>query len=452
MKSARTIIVVVAALGAIASLSMACRGSDPAGEPHAGDDNAVELAPPVRIEVTGESNEQSSAAEMASDASLGAMSIAPEGDMLDDSGFGGDWMWMTTRFVPADSLGALPTDDIAYHYPPGASATIEQVRALAAQLGIEGEPVPGDPDMGSQWVVETADASGARLEVSNDAMVSWWMTGGTRRPDLASGAPTEFGRLDYASGYLADAIPTGPYPLIGLDEALERLTAQWGSWSMAVPAGAGTEYGMKYGTESGMESGIESGTEYETDADAPVASPEAPGQDEPAIDEPFIDETPLIEPGPDPDPGTDPVTELVVELVSVTADLWSSWAADGSMWMLPAYRFEGADGGIYTIAAITDEYLMQMDPYALPDPGRPIVDPPYIEDPFDGLDLDGVSDILVGLTLSEAEELLYENGWPWTLRSVRVNGEDLAVTEDYQTNRVNIVTVDGVITDVVSFG
>jgi hypothetical protein len=93
-----------------------------------------------------------------------------------------------------------------------------------------------------------------------------------------------------------------------------------------------------------------------------------------------------------------------------------------------------------------------MDPYALPDPGRPVVDPPYVEDPFDGLDLEGVRDALVGLTLSEAEELLYENGWSWTLRAVRVNGEDLAMTDDYRPDRVNIVTEDGEITDVVSFG
>ena len=411
------------AFGAVLIAGCGTDGTDDA------DTAPVGLAPPVVIDVTGtepaatpgEMTPGEMTPELGADDALGSMSIAPGAGDLADTQPPVDWVWVTTRFVVTDSLGALPTDDVAFHYPPGPAATLEQVRALATQLGVAGEPVPGDAEMGSQWVVETDDQSGARLEVSDDAMLSWWMTGGTRRPDLESGAPAQFGRLDYASGYLAEAIPTGPYPLIGIDEALERLATQWGSWSMAVPGYVPDDMPGDDGV----------------DGDAPVASPETPVSDQIAIDEPVEDPT---------------ITEMEVELVSVTADLWSSWAADGSMWMLPAYRFEGSDGGIYTIAAITDEYLVQMDPYALPDPGRPIVDPPFIEDPFDGLDLDGVGDTLVGLTLSEAEELIYENGWSWVLRSVRVDGEDLAVTADYQPNRVNMVTEDGIITEVLSFG
>ncbi len=431
MHKATAVVVVVAALGAVAAFARACdtrESSDSATTER----RELELAPPVRIEVTGESNDPNSAVEMAGDDSLGAMSIAPGGDMVDDSGFGGDWVWMTTRFVAGDALGPLPTDDVAYHYPPGAQATRDQVRDLAAHFGIVGEPVAGDPAMGSQWVVEATDGSGARLEVAADATLSWWMAGGTRRPDLVSGAPDALGRVDYASGWLADAIPTGPYPLIGIDEAIERLTAQWGSWSVAMPYSG------------------------DLDPDAPVASPEAAGSEAIGSDAAGSEtrESEPIDIGrPEPiDIGDVPTTEFEVELVSVSADLWSSWAADGSMWMVPAYRFEASDGGVYTIAAITDEYLVQMDPYAVPDPGQPVIDPPFIDDPFDGLDLEGVRDALVGLTLSEAEELIYENGWSWTLRAVRVDGEDLPVTADYQPDRVNIITESGEIVDVTSFG
>ena len=402
MHKAKAVIVVVAALGAVAAFARACDTRD--NSDSTTERRELELAPPVRIEVTGGENDRSGAVEMAGDDSLSAQSITPEPGMVDDTGLGDEWVMMTTRFVAGEALGPLPTADVAYHYPTGARATQDQVAALAAQFGISGEPIPGDAAMGSHWVVEATGGSDARLEVSDDATLSWWMTGGTRRPDLVSATPDALGRVDYASGWLAEATPTGPYPLIDLDEAIERLEAQWGSWSVAVPYVG------------------------DLDPDTPTASPEA-RESEP------------IE-----------VTEFEVELVSVSADLWSSWAADGSMWMLPAYRFEGADGGVYTIAAITDEYLVQIDPWAMPDPGQPVVDPPFIEDPFDGLGLEDVSDALVGLTLSEAEELIYENGWSWILRAVRVDGEDLPTTADYQPNRVNIATESGEIVDVLSFG
>ena len=411
MHKANAVIVVVAALGAAAAFARACDTRDNSDSTTT-ERRELELAPAVRIEVTGGDIDRSGPVEMAGDDSLGALSIAPEPGMVDDSGLGDEWVIMTTRFVAGEALGPLPTTDIAYHYPTGAQATRDQVTALAAQFGIIGEPVPGDAAMGSQWVVEATRDSDARLEVSDDATLSWWMTGGTRRPDLVSATPDALGRVDYASGWLAEATPTGPYPLIDLEAAIERLEAQWGSRSVAMPYVG------------------------DVDPDTPTASPEA------------RESEPIEVGGPEPIE----IREFEVELVSVSADLWSSWAADGSMWMVPAYRFEGADGGVYTIAAITDEYLVQIDPWAMPDPGQPVIDPPYIEDPFDGLDLEGVRDALVGLTLSEAEELIYENGWSWILRAARVDGEDLPVTADYQPNRVNIVTESGEIVEVLSFG
>ena len=45
-------------------------------------------------------------------------------------------------------------------------------------------------------------------------------------------------------------------------------------------------------------------------------------------------------------------------LVDVEADLWSVMDADGTVWLLPGYRFIGDDGGWYTVPAVTDEYLI----------------------------------------------------------------------------------------------
>ena len=52
------------------------------------------------------------------------------------------------------------------------------------------------------------------------------------------------------------------------------------------------------------------------------------------------------------------VEPVVVTLVDVEADLWSVMDADGTVWLLPGYRFIGDDGGWYTVPAVTDEYLI----------------------------------------------------------------------------------------------
>ena len=53
---------------------------------------------------------------------------------------------------------------------------------------------------------------------------------------------------------------------------------------------------------------------------------------------------------------TEPVT---VTLNSVKPDLTMVWAADQTIWLLPAYTFGSADGGMYTVIAVTDEYIQQ---------------------------------------------------------------------------------------------
>ena len=55
----------------------------------------------------------------------------------------------------------------------------------------------------------------------------------------------------------------------------------------------------------------------------------------------------------------EPVT---VTLNSVKPDLIMQWAADGTIWLLPAYTFGSADGGIYTVIAVADAYIQEVDP------------------------------------------------------------------------------------------
>jgi hypothetical protein len=57
---------------------------------------------------------------------------------------------------------------------------------------------------------------------------------------------------------------------------------------------------------------------------------------------------------------------------------------------------------------------------------------------------------LTGLTLEEAD--LKAGDFGWTLRVARLDGEDLALTEDYSPSRVNVEVADDVVTDIVSIG
>ena len=53
---------------------------------------------------------------------------------------------------------------------------------------------------------------------------------------------------------------------------------------------------------------------------------------------------------------TEPVT---VTLNSVKPDLTMVWATDQTIWLLPAYTFGSADGGMYTVVAVADEFIQQ---------------------------------------------------------------------------------------------
>ena len=62
----------------------------------------------------------------------------------------------------------------SWYFPVGEVATTEQIAALAAAFGVEG-PVREIPaDMGGGFQVGAADSSGDSINVSTDAMQSWW--------------------------------------------------------------------------------------------------------------------------------------------------------------------------------------------------------------------------------------------------------------------------------------
>ncbi len=136
-------------------------------------------------------------------------------------------------------------------------------------------------------------------------------------------------------------------------------------------------------------------------------------------------------------------------LVDVRADLWWAWDDDGSVWLLPAYTFTDTEGRVFTVPAVTDEFLIIADPVLVdPMPLDPMpVEPPGRTAPNEvPVDQFGI----VGLGVDEATKVLDAEGL--TLRVVIEDGEALAVTEDFSTSRVNVEIADGVVVAVVSIG
>ncbi len=469
--------------------------------------------------------------------------------------------YRVVTFVPGD-LPALPGNDVGYVFQAGASVTAEQVAALAAGLGVVGEPVRVDDGYSVWWRVGPDDGTAPMVSVYEDAQLSWnynaaWATqtattgcaiaepavvdpagdlsvgsdaagAGTdavavaptpidtrcEQPAPPNGVPTAdeavarvqqlmtavgldpatftfepyadewfasvsaveqldgayaarrfdagFGAegvLQYASGQLAVPSQVGPYPLVDLDTAIARLNDQSGFYGGYGGGGGVRDIAVMDSdmavarTETAPAVGAPVAVDVvEPDPGSdPAVGGSIPGESLPVaeplpmpVDEVPVDEVPVDMPEPE---------AVTVTLVDVQADVWWAWDVDGTVWLLPAYRFIGDDGGWYTVPAVTDEFLVQVDqptPEPLPaDPATPPASepgaPPVSADPgtptepaiFDTSQLDGS----VGLALDEFTKLAESMGA--TVRVVERDGESLAVTADFSTSRVNVATTTG---------
>jgi hypothetical protein len=249
---------------------------------------------------------------------------------------------------------------------------------------------------------------------------------GGRRFDAGFGAE---GVLQNAGGQLATPAQAGPYELIDLDAAIARLNDQSGFWG-------------------GYGGGIA--------VDAVARSADAAGAAiEPAI-APDIAEAPVSDAMPiESMPPAEPI-EVTVTLVDVQADVWWVWDADGSVWLLPAYRFIGDDGGWYTVPAVADELLVQppvpptsIDTLPVPvdsEPPASVDSVPPATTPADSSALEA----FVGTPLADFTK--QAEGLGWTVRVVEQDGESLAATDDYITTRVNVAVEGDTVTRIVNVG
>ncbi len=529
----------------------ACGSDEPAASdtvPVPDDDRDLIAPRPIQIVSTGDATMSSQRAGAAAESDAGEMTVSDR--MITP--------WGPVEFVLVDDLPALPTDDIGYVYEAGATVSVEQVAALAAAFGVDGEPVHLDDGYSKLWRVGPEDGTAPSLWVYEDALQSWnysagydpandvalscsiesvedvapdagedassvppaepvercdeptppegvptaeqaeaaardllvalgedpgalqyevyadeWFASVSAIGSTGAGAPDRNwgfgfgagGALQHAGGQLAVPQQVGPYPLVDLDTALARLDEQqsWFRYGPATDGGVAEPAIDLIAPEADAAGGALPAPAAEpTSEPLPVDMPE--GSVEP------IDPMPMPEPIPTGDP-------VVVTLVGVEADLWWVWDADGAVWLLPAYRFIDSDGGWHTVPAVTDEFMIQVeptveppaeptvdpapadptvdpapaDPTVEPTPAEPTVDPapadptaertvdptpaePTVEpDTFDT----SVLEPFVGLTLAEFERELELLGA--TVRVVERDGESLAVTMDLQYNRVNVV-------------
>lgn len=257
------------------------------------------------------------------------------------------------------------------------------------------------------------------------------------------------GGLQWAGGSFVAPERVGPYPLIGIDEAVERLRENY--------LGSGGSVGVAVAIAAAEEvDDAAADTALAVEADDPVSGMMSNEEWE----------------GPE---------EITVTLVDVVPDLWWATDVDDNSWLLPAYRFIGDDGGWYTLPAVTDEYLIETPVYIQDEEPQPEPAPPplpAVSEPDDGGvasdDLDRIMESVVVVLESQVEELddmtlqfleevtdaFYTEdefadlaaAFGLTVRAVQRDGEFLMVTEDYSLTRVNVVVESGVVTAVDSIG
>ena len=265
-------------------------------------------------------------------------------------------------------------------------------------------------------------------------------------------------KLRWANGTFARPVGVGPYPLVDLDTAFARLQDQsryFGGGFFGGVDVAAADMAVSSGEPavSGLAVDVPEGDIAEPEPEPP---PTATGPIEILPVEPIpVD----VEPGVAPEPEILPEIR-VVTMVGVEADIWWAFDEDGSVWLLPAYRFLGDDGGFYVVPAVTDEFLIVVQqesideppplspdtPVAVPalppaevpiDSEAPVADPAFLEE-------------FLRLSLEEFTDAAANAGY--STRVVALDGEALAVTADFSTTRVNVAVESDVVVAVESIG
>jgi len=457
----------VAGVAGLAVLTVAC-----------GDDDGSRAAPP------GGSSSEVDAGDVPTTGSGGLPIIRmaaggqhPGGDAAESTAMATDMRMAALRYVLDGDLPALDGPAAAWRYPARPAVDEATVRALAERFGVAGEPVALDEDQGGGWRVGPEDGSGPSLTVAADPMASWWydsaassgVIGGCEAADGPDAPDAPVADDDATVGgdaavsctpvapegvpdaAAAEALARAHFEQLGLSAdryELEVYADEFGANVQAVvlldgirsPAVASVAYGGQAAMTwaSGMLAEPERGPDYpRIGTEAGFERLQAQAERWRTLELPTT--------GPAETRPADAVAErgagepFEVRLTGVRPELQLVPTVDGELWLVPAYGFTSDDGGVHTVAAIPDEYLVE-EPVdsAGADAGA--------TRPSGGEVTDEQAARLVGLTEDEARRLAEEQGW--TARVVERDGEQFPVTEDHNPRRVNLVVQEGTVTTV----
>ncbi|WP_400999575.1 hypothetical protein [Agromyces sp. GXQ0307] len=268
----------------------------------------------------------------------------------------------------------------AYAFDAPAASDPAAIAALAAALGVEGEPVLAD----GAWTVGPSDGSAPTLWVSLDGTMSfsysdpgldpWVCEEGSDVCEPSGEIPSEQVAIDALRQVLADAgRDPGAYEYSSetWEGAVTRTATAWPvvdgqridtGWSVEV-----TNDGL-YSAYGGLAELVPLG-DYavvsEQEAFERLSDPRFGAQMTImpfAVREQVSDEiaewVPPTAPPAVPTAGTSlawPVND--VEIVEARLGLASQWQPDGSVLVVPAYEFTDSEGGAWSVIAVADEQL-----------------------------------------------------------------------------------------------
>ncbi len=280
------------------------------------------------------------------------------------------------------------------------------------------------------------------------------------------------GLLTWAGGYFGTPVRGDDYPLIGVDDAVQRLNDQNAMWThYSDDPNALGDYGP-------IANSVAAPASPSGDVSGLASAVEPPPATDPAGDEVVIDPLPPLRPDGYCDPAsceTVLVEPIIVTLSNARASLQQVWADDGTVWLLPGYAFDADDHGIYSVTAVEDQYMQQQQ---VPVDTTPVDTTPVDTTPVDTAPLDttpatdpapvqcgttlmihqfdpvplDVADVqfLIGLCIDDA--IATADGLNFEVRVAREDGVDLAVTADLRPDRANVVVDGGIVTGILSIG
>jgi hypothetical protein len=322
----------------------------------------------------------------------------------------------------------LPTPECPAPEPPTGvpdAATAEaRARELFAALGL---------DLSSYELETYADEWGAYVTayMRLDGVRTWLSA------NIGFGAE---GAITWAGGFLAQPQRGDDYPRIGVEAAVARLNDQSAMWMYPMSAAGVMDASVKAGAEIGWSAVAPESAEAAPPPADTVSVGEAPVSEELPVDVMPVDTTPIV-----------------VTLSSPSPSLEMFWAADGTVWLLPGYRFATSDGGEVSVLAVPDEFIEQAPPVdSVPVDSVPVDSVPVDTTPVDSVDqtppmtLEQAAAIMVGLAEADAAAAAAAAGIE--MRVVQIDGVALPVTEDFRIGRYNVSVDAGVVTAVISNG